>query len=451
MTLNRRDFVTTVGLSLAGAAAAARATAANEPSAVPALGAEADWATVKAQFDLLAKDWLHFSQFYIVSHPKPVREAIYRFREMLDDNPFTTVEHGMGFDAFLGDNAVQVAYPVQVQRAAASYIGGKPEEVALTDSTTQGLALIYNGLTLRKGDEILCTTHDHYVHHEAIRLAAEKSGATWRRVPLYGNPASANIEEMVDSLKRGIRPYTRVVGVTWVHSSSGVKIPVRALADAVAEINRDRGEDEKILFVLDAVHGFGNQGEPLAELGVDFAAAGTHKWIFAPRGTGILYVPERNWGRLKPTIPTFYDVEPYAAWEDERAPKAPTSIAWISPGGFKAFEHQWGMASAFEFHERIGRKRVAERIAALNTQCKEGLAKIPRVKVLTPMTPALSAGLVAFEVEGQTASETVHKLLAKKVVASSSPYKISKARLAPSLVNDEREVEAALRAVREIA
>ena len=173
--------------------------------------------------------------------------------------------------------------------------------------------------------------------------------------------------------------------------------------------------------------------------------------IFAPRGTGILWVPEKNWGRIRPTIPTFYDVEPFAAWEDERRPNAPKSISWISPGGFKAFEHQWAMAEAFEFHQRIGRKRIADRIAALNTQCKEGLAKIPKVKLLTPKEPALSAGLIAFEVEGQSASETVHKPHAKKVVASSSPYKISKARLAPSLVNDEREVEAALRAVREIA
>ena len=447
--LNRRDFVATVGLSLV-AGASSRAAAANEPVAVPAIDSSSDWASVRAQFDL-APDWMHFSQFYIVSHPKPVRDAIERFRGMLDTQPFATVEHGMGFDAFLGEDAKQDPFPVRVQHAAAGYIGGRAEEVALTDSTTQGLALIYQGLTLKPGDEVLCTTHDHYVHHEAIRLAVEKSGASWRRVPLYEDPAKASADEMVDRLKRAIGPYTRVVGITWVHSSSGVKIPVRALARAVAEVNANRGKDERILVVLDAVHGFGNQEEQVAQLGVDFAAAGTHKWIFAPRGTGILWVPEKNWGRIRPTIPTFYDVEPFAAWEDERRPNAPKSISWISPGGFKAFEHQWAMAEAFEFHQRIGRKRIAERIAALNTQCKEGLAKIPKVKLLTPKDPELSAGLIAFEVEGQSASETVHKLHAKKVVASTSPYKISKARLAPSLVNDEREVEAALRAVREIA
>ena len=447
--LNRRDFVATVGLSLV-AGASSRAAAANEPLAVPAVDSSSDWAAVRAQFDL-APDWMHFSQFYIVSHPKPVRDAIERFRGMLDTQPFATVEHGMGFDAFLGEDAKQDPFPVRVQHAAAGYIGGRAEEVALTDSTTQGLALIYQGLTLKPGDEVLCTTHDHYVHHEAIRLAVEKSGASWRRVPLYEDSAKASADEMVDRLKRAIGPYTRVVGITWVHSSSGVKIPVRALARAVAEVNANRGKDERILVVLDAVHGFGNQEEEVAQLGVDFAAAGTHKWIFAPRGTGILWVPEKNWGLIRPTIPTFYDVEPFAAWEDERRPNAPKSISWISPGGFKAFEHQWAMAEAFEFHQRIGRKRIAERIAALNTQCKEGLAKIPKVKLLTPRDPELSAGLIAFEVEGQSASETVHKLHAKKVVASTSPYKISKARLAPSLVNDEREVEAALRAVREIA
>jgi selenocysteine lyase/cysteine desulfurase len=449
MSLNRRDFVATVGLSLVGGATSRKALA-DAQAAAPAVDGSSDWAAVKAQFDLLTPEWLHFSQFYIVSHPKPVREAIERHRGNLDKNPFTTVEHGMGFDVFLGEESRDEPLPLRVQRRAASYVGGKPGEIALTDSTTQGLALIYMGLPLKAGDEILCTTHDHYVHHEAIRLAAEKSGASWRREPLYADSAAATADEMVANLKRAIGPKTRVVGITWVHSSSGVKIPARALTQAVAEVNSGRGEKDRILVVLDAVHGFGNQGEQIATLGADFVAAGTHKWIFAPRGTGILWVPEKNWGRISPTIPTFYDLEPFAAWEDQRPPNPPTSIAWISPGGFKAFEHQWAMGEAFEFHERIGRERIAGRIAALNTQLKDGLANIPKVKVLTPRDPALSAGITCFEVDGQTASQTVHALHARKVMASTSPYKISKARLAPSLVNDEREVDGALRAVRAV-
>ena len=55
------------------------------------------------------------------------------------------------------------AISVAAQRAAADYIGGRPEDIALVDSTTEGLALIYHGLPLKPGDEILTTTHDHFV------------------------------------------------------------------------------------------------------------------------------------------------------------------------------------------------------------------------------------------------------------------------------------------------
>ena len=71
--------------------------------------------------------------------------------------------------------------------------------------------------------------------------------------------------------------------------------------------------------------------------------------------------------------------------------------------------------------------------------------------MLTPRDPALSAGIICFEVQGRTPDEVVSRLLERKVIASTSPYKLSRARLAPSLVNDEREVDAAVRAVREIA
>jgi selenocysteine lyase/cysteine desulfurase len=215
---------------------------------------------------------------------------------MLDADPFSTIEKYMPLEGggILAD----------ITRCASEYIGGHPEEVAITDSTTQGLALIYNGLSLQAGDEILTSTHDHYVHHESIRFATERWGATWRRIALYDEPAHASADQMVERMRRAIGSKTRVIGLTWVQSSSGVKTPVRAIAQMIAEVNRNRGEHSRIMIVLDAVHGFGSEAEPLASLGVDFAACGTHKWIFAPRGTGIIWGPESNWALLRPTIPS---------------------------------------------------------------------------------------------------------------------------------------------------
>jgi selenocysteine lyase/cysteine desulfurase len=73
------------------------------------------------------------------------------------------------------------------------------------------------------------------------------------------------------------------------------------------------------------------------------------------------------------------------------------------------------------------------------------------VTLHTPRDPALSAGLVAFEVAGAPNDRVVAKLLEKKIIASTAPYRDNYPRLAPSLVNDEAEVDAALRAVREMA
>jgi selenocysteine lyase/cysteine desulfurase len=123
----------------------------------------------------------------------------------------------------------------------------------------------------------------------------------------------------------------------------------------------------------------------------------------------------------------------------------------LAPGGFLAYEHQWAMGAAFKFHDQIGRRRIGDRIRALNDQCKDGLARLSRVRLHTPRNAELSAGLVAFEVDGHAPADVVERLLAKKIVASTSPYHVTYARLAPSLVNTPEDVETALAAVRAIA
>jgi len=437
MSMSRRQLLASTAWSaVAGAAAARRSLAQAEVSRTA--DDFADWAWVRGQFDL-TPEYLHFSQFFIVSHPRPVREAIERLRRAIDSNPFLIVEHGL-----FGTRDRNMQWPSQ--RAAADYIGGRPEDIALVDSTTEGLALIYHGLSLKPGDEILATTHDHYVHHESIRLAAQKLGATWRRVPLYDRADAVTVDEVTANLRQAIAPNTRVIGLTWVHSGTGVKLPVRKLAAVISEANIKRAENDRILLVVDGVHGFGNQDETPVDMECDFFVAGTHKWIFAPRGTGIVWGRADAWTRIRPTVPSMSSDDAYEGWVENKDP-GPTQARLVSPGGFKAFEHQWAMPEAFAFHQSIGRKRIADRVAALSTQCKEGLARMSHVKLHTPRAPELSAGINCFEVAGVAPETAVHKLLEEKVIASASPYKTSYVRLAPSLVNDEQQVDQALRAV----
>jgi isopenicillin-N epimerase len=430
--VGRRRFLLTAGLTVTGGALAPSLAAPRAPSA----SAAGDWAAVRDQFDV-TREWAHFASFFITSHPRPVREAIDRLRREIDANPYDVVEHGL------------FTRPAQVRAAAAEYLGGTAEEVALTRSTTEGLALVYSGLRLRPGDEVLLTTHDHYSHHESARLAALRSGASVRRVALYDDPARASEDEVADRMRRAIGPKTRVAGVTWVHSSTGVKLPLRRLAEVVAEANRSRPAADRALLVVDGVHGIGVEDEDIARMGCDFFAAGTHKWIFGPRGTGILWGGKDAWAALQPTVPAFEE-GPYFAWMDGRDP-GPTLAAWVSPGGFHAYEHLWALPAAFAFHRQIGRDRVASRIHELNARIKDGLADARGVKVLTPRDVRLSSGLVAFEVAGRTPEEIVKHLATRRIIASTSPYRPSYARLAGSLLNTPEEVDAAVRAVRDLA
>src|SRR5919106_3113110 len=100
-----------------------------------------DWANVRAQFSL-DPEVAHFSAFVLASHPATVGAAIEGWRAALDVDPVRIVA-----DEAKNDEVVRTA--------AARYLGVPPEEIALTDSTTMGLGLTYNGLRLKPGDHIL--------------------------------------------------------------------------------------------------------------------------------------------------------------------------------------------------------------------------------------------------------------------------------------------------------
>jgi selenocysteine lyase/cysteine desulfurase len=123
----------------------------------------------------------------------------------------------------------------------------------------------------------------------------------------------------------------------------------------------------------------------------------------------------------------------------------------MTPGGFHSFEHRWALNAAFDLHAELGKTRVAERIHALNTQLKEGLAGMGHVRPHTPRSEDLSAGLVCFEVAGLGPQGVVDRLRGVGIVATVTPYATAYARLAPGLLNTPEEVDQVLAAVSRLA
>jgi isopenicillin-N epimerase len=415
--LDRRQFLVRTGAALAAGGLGAGFSDLEEIAAAPEADAALDWAAVRRQF-LLAPGWVHMSGLLLASHPAPVRRAIERHRRRLDANPVHYLhEQGPRLEA-------------AVLRAGGAYMRARPADIALTDSTTMGLGLLYNGVDLRAGQEALTTTHDFYATHEALRLKAVRTGATVRRVPLYRNAARATVDEIVSSLVAAVGPRTRVIALTWVHSSTGVKLPLRRIAQALGQ------RRARVLLCVDGVHGLGVEDATVGSLGCDFLVAGCHKWLFGPRGTGIVWGRRSAWEDVRATIPSFSGTA--------------TPGAEMTPGGFHSFEHRWALAEAFRLHLRIGKPRVERRIHALNRRLKAGLAAMPHVTLVTPRSETLSAGLVCFSVDRMSPGAVVAALRRKRIIATVTPYDPPYARLAPGLINTPADVDRALRAIRSL-
>ena len=207
-----------------------------------------------------------------------------------------------------------------------------------------------------------------------------------------------------------------------------------------------------LLSIVDGVHGFGVDDIDAATLGGDFFVASAHKWLFAPRGTGLIWGRAEAWPAIRPTIPTF---DPTASrpsmpgWRCSRRPQpAPHSSLRAT---FGAYEHQFAIPAAVDFHRQIGRSRIAARLGELNGRVREALAKMRGVTLHTPLDGHLAAGITCFQVAGYEPGAVVAKLAEAKIHATTSPYKVSYARLAAGIMNRPEEIDTALAAVRALA
>jgi selenocysteine lyase/cysteine desulfurase len=432
MMIDRRQFLSTSATVSAGLVLGS-----TEATASDDLGPHASWEQVRDLFEL-RRDRIHMSGLLFASHPKPVREAIAKHRDELQRDPASYISHE------------RWRLEGEVLKSASSYLGVTSTEISLTDSTSMGLGLLYSGLKLTSDDEVLTTNHDHYAVESALLVCRERTGCAVSRIDMYRDSATATAVEIVESVRRALSPATRLVAVTWVHSGTGLKIPIRAIADAIADANRSRSADRRIYLAVDGVHALGVEDFTLSALGCDFFAAGTHKWLFGPRGTGFLWGRTDAWDITRATIPTWEPGVFYSLIGWRERPQIGGGQL-MTPGGYHAFDHTWAVGSAFDMHAGLGKTRVTERIHDLNRELKEGMRAMPHVQLATPMAPDLSAGIVCFDVDGMSAEAVVNALGKKGIVASRTPYRRQYARLCPGLLTPGDDVARTLAAVRALA
>ncbi|MCL8298319.1 aminotransferase class V-fold PLP-dependent enzyme [Pseudomonas mosselii] len=391
----------------------------------PTLQGPDKWRQLRQLFPL-APDVAHFANFLITAHPRPVQEAINRHRATLDRNPALCMDWESQYEWQRED---------EVREWAGRYLEVRPRQIALTGSTTEGLGMIYGGLHVAPHQEILTTEHEHYSTHNCLAFRQRQHGTQVRKLRLFDKPGEVSTDRVLSLIDRSIRPETRVLGITWVHSGSGVKLPVGAIGELVRQHNRNRDEAERILYVVDGVHGFGVENVRFADFNCDWFIAGTHKWMFGPRGTGIICAASEQMQHLTPTFATFSRNEDFGTI--------------MTPGGYHAFEHRWALGEAFKLHLALGKADIQARIHQLNDYLKARLAEHRAIELVTPTSREFSAGFTFFRIKDRDPDAVAAYLNANKVMVDAVDRDVGPViRFAPSLLNDEQQVDRAMALLR---
>ena len=176
---------------------------------------------------------------------------------------------------------------MSVRTLAAELTGAGPADVSIVRSTSEGLSLVAQGLTWRKGDAVLLGEQE-FAANVAPWLTLARRGVAVRRFPNHNG--RVRVEDVAPLLK----PPVRLLALSWVAFHTGWVAPVVELA----ELARAQG----ILVVLDAIQGLGVLADRFPTLGVDAMVAGAHKWLLGPEGVGLLVTRPDLRARLYPTL-----------------------------------------------------------------------------------------------------------------------------------------------------
>jgi len=381
--------------------------------AAPAAGGEAYWLTVRRQFPF-TEERVPMNAANLCPSPRAVADRVTELTRDIDtDCSF--------------QNRRKFADLVERARARiAAQLGVSADEVAIVRNTSEANNIINNGLALRPGDEVVLWDQNHPTNNVAWDVRAARYGLAVRRVSTPKHPSEPG--ELAAVFERALSPRTRVLAVTHVSNVSGIRLPVRELA----ELAHRRG----IYFHVDGAQSWGALRLNLRELGCDSYSASAHKWFMGPKEAGILFVKAERVAEIWPNT-----VAP--GWGDDADPDVKGARKFESLGQ-RDDACLAALETAADFHEAIGLARIEARVLELARALKEGLLAAG-ARLVTPLEPELSAGVCVMEAPAASRQALVDRLYYEHGIAAAAAGGL---RLCPHVYNTREHVERALGAVR---
>jgi selenocysteine lyase/cysteine desulfurase len=391
MAQTRRRFLSALAVpgALIGVAPALRALA---PLAPFAPDAQADDASVFAEARkhfLIPEGVAYCNTGTLGASPREVVDAladgVRRLEATLADWPYEQAD---------GEPLTGYQQLKDVRALAGRFINATADEIALTQNATMGMNFLANGLDLAPGDEVVSTDHEHGGGISPWRLLAKRRGIVVKELPL--EPA---LKDGPDGIVRlfasALTPRTKVVMFSHITSGLGALLPARELC----ALARERGA----LAVVDGAQAVGQIQVDVRALGCDAYVGSPHKWMMAPKGTGMMFIRKEVQDRFWTTLASYQ-------WDNHQ--DGAFRFMQFGTGSVPVVD---GLVAAIRFIDTIGMARIERWDALLTKRLREGLARIPAARVASPAHPQLTAAITTFRIDGVKAKALQDALWARRV------------------------------------
>lgn len=263
-----------------------------------------------------------------------------------------------------------------IRTGLAEIFGCDAEEIAITRNASESLEILLMGMDLKSGDEILTTTQDYGRMLTTLKQRELREGLKLNliKVPI----APKNVNDLATPFERAITPKTKMILMSHQINLTGQIMPVRK----VCEMARSRG----IETIIDGAHAFAQFDFKRDDLQCDYYGTSLHKWLYAPKGTGMLYV-------RRDKIPKVW-----ALMASENKNKG--DIRKFEEIGTHSAAMRLAIGEAILFHNAIGGKRKEARLRFLARYWMNKLKAIPKVSFNTSFDDAQSCAIGNFKIEG---------------------------------------------------
>ncbi|MDR1728252.1 MAG: aminotransferase class V-fold PLP-dependent enzyme [Acidobacteriota bacterium] len=321
-----------------------------------------------------------------------------------------------------------------VRRRLASFIGAGEDEVALTHATTDGVNIFAAGLDWKPGDEVVVKRHEHFGPVAAYEGLAKRYGVKIVQVETPAPPSqTGGAGQIVEAYEKAITPRTRVLFVSHVTYITGLRTPLKELA----ELAHRHGA----LISVDGVQALGAVGLDVKEAGIDHYAAGGQKWLLGGTGTGFTYVKRDVQGKIWPRN----------GFVEDESGRGASAQRYENTGQLNIPAYA-GLAAGVELLQTIGAANVEARVHHLADRLKQGVAALPGVRLWTSPQPEFSAGLTTFGLGNAEPGEILRALEAEKIYARSvNEPDVQGVRVSTHVYNSPEEIDRLLAVVRKLA